>query len=319
MRINKPKFWDYKRPNFFSFLLLPFTIIIKLNIFFQTIKKTLKKNNSNHKIKTICVGNIYVGGTGKTPSSIKINQILDQINLNSVFIKKNYPKTIDELKLLENYGKVISNSNRIDSLNISNKEYDVAIFDDGLQDASINYDLKIVCFNINNFVGNGFLIPAGPLREKLNSIKKYDAIFLNGNSENSDEIKSKIKRYNKDISIFESSYSLLKGENFDNKINYVAFAGIGIPLNFYKTLIKDNINVVKFLEFPDHYIYTEDDIKNIKDIAKSLNAKIITTEKDFSRLENSKNVLLKENIQCIKMELKIKNESDLINFIKKKL
>ena len=207
----------------------------------------------------------------------------------------------------------------MDSLNIANKEYDVAIFDDGLQDASINYDLKIVCFNINNFVGNGFLIPAGPLREKLNSIKKYDAIFLNGNSENSDEIKSKIKRYNKDISIFESSYSLLKGENFDNKINYVAFAGIGIPLNFYKTLIKDNINVVKFLEFPDHYIYTEDDIKNIKDIAKSLNAKIITTEKDFSRLENSKNVLLKENIQCIKMELKIKNESDLINFIKKKL
>ena len=319
MRINKPKFWDYKRPNFFSFLLLPFTIIIKLNIFFQTIKKTLKKNNSNHKIKTICVGNIYVGGTGKTPSSIKINQILDQINLNSVFIKKNYPKTIDELKLLENYGKVISNSKRMDSLNIANKEYDVAIFDDGLQDASINYDLKIVCFNINNFVGNGFLIPAGPLREKLNSIKKYDAIFLNGNSENSDEIKSKIKRYNKDISIFESSYSLLKGKNFDYKINYLAFAGIGIPLNFYKSLIKDNINVVKFLEFPDHYIYTEDDIKNIKDIAKSLNAKIITTVKDFSRLENSKNVFLKENIQCIKMELKIKNESDLVNFIKKKL
>jgi tetraacyldisaccharide 4'-kinase len=278
-------------------------------------KKNNLQNYDSYNIKTVCVGNIYVGGTGKTPSAIKINKILKNLKYRTVFIKKNHAESYDEQKLLEKYGDVISNSKRIESLTEANKVSDVAIFDDGLQDASINYDLKFVCFNSKNFIGNGMLIPAGPLREKISSLKKYDAVLINGNNENSNEIVSEIKKHNKNIKIFESTYVLVNLDQLDKKSNYVAFAGIGIPRNFYDTLVNNDINIVKFIEYPDHWKYDSIEIKRIINIAKDMNAKIITTEKDYSRLENY-NIIEKEKIQFIKIELKIKGEDKLIDFIK---
>jgi len=319
MILKKPKFWDYKKPNIFSLLLLPFTIPIRINNFFNKFKKYINSHVHKHddyRVKTICIGNIYLGGTGKTPMAIKINQILKILGYKTSFIKKYYLKSYDEYKLLEKYGSVLSDNKRIKSLNEANKISDVAIFDDGLQDESINYDLKFVCFNTKNFIGNGMLIPAGPLREKISSLKKYDAVFLNGNNESSNEITSEIKKQNKNIKIFESTYSIVNLDKLDKKCKYVAFAGIGIPRNFNTSLTNNNINVVKFLEYPDHHIYDYDDIKNIKNIAKTLGARIITTEKDYTRLGINKNPSLKENIQFTKMELKIKNEDELINFLK---
>ena len=77
---------------------------------------------------------------------------------------------MDERKLLEKHGKVFTNKSRDKALQMAISEnYDVAIFDDGLQDKSINYDLEFVCFNNIKCIGNGLLIPAGPLREKINS------------------------------------------------------------------------------------------------------------------------------------------------------
>jgi len=319
MKLKKPRFWDYKEPNIFSFLLLPFTIPIIINNFFNQLReRNHLQNYDNYNLKTVCVGNIYVGGTGKTPSAIKINEILKNLKYRTVFIKKNHPESYEEHKLLERYGNVLSNSKRIKSLNEANKVSDVAIFDDGLQDTSINYDLKFVCFNSKNFIGNGMLIPAGPLREKISSLRKYDAVLINGNNENSDEIILKIKKQNKNIKIFESIYALINLDQLDKKIKYVAFAGIGIPMNFYDTLITSGINIIKFIEYPDHWKYNSKEIKKIINIAKDMNAKIITTEKDYLRLKNY-NIAQTENIQFIKMELKIKNEDKLINFIKTNL
>jgi tetraacyldisaccharide 4'-kinase len=319
MKLKKPKFWDYKKPNIISFLLFPLTILIRINNFLNHYKKNINNKFQNYKIKTICIGNIYLGGTGKTPIAIKINEILKILKYKTVFIKKYYSESLDEYRLLKKYGSVISDNKRIESLNKANKDNEIAIFDDGLQDSSINYDLKLVCFNTSNFIGNGMLLPAGPLREKISSLKKYDAVFLNGNDERIDEITSVIKRYNNSIKIFNSTYVLIDLDILDKKNKYVAFAGIGNPKNFYSTLSNAGINVVKFLEYPDHYVYDESDIKKIKDMAINFGAKIITTEKDYSRLEISNNPLLKENIQFLKMELKIKNENDLINFIKMKI
>jgi tetraacyldisaccharide 4'-kinase len=318
MKLKKPKFWDYKKANIFAFLLLPFTIPIIINNFLNKLKIDNKKyiqNRENYNLKTICVGNIYVGGTGKTPTVIKLNQILKNLKYKTVFIKKKYKETYDEHKLLQKYGNVLSHSKRIESLIQANKISDVAIFDDGLQDGSIDYDLKFVCFNAKNFIGNGMLIPSGPLREKITSLKKYDAVLLNGNNENSDTIISEIKKENKNIKIFEATYKLVNLNNLDKKSRYIAFAGIGIPKKFYTTLIDSGINIVKFLEYPDHWKYDYKELKKIINIAKNMNAKIITTEKDYSRLEDS-NIPKKENIQFVKMELEIKDEDKLINYLK---
>ena len=101
MILKKPKFWDEKRPNFTSYILLPITYLINL-INFLNIKKKIKSD----QIKTICVGNIYIGGTGKTPVSISLKKILDNLKFKTAFIKKEYANQIDEQKILSLHGKL---------------------------------------------------------------------------------------------------------------------------------------------------------------------------------------------------------------------
>ena len=310
MKLKKPRFWDYKKPNFISYLLLPFTFPLIINNFFLKLKKN---NTNNSKIKKICIGNIYVGGTAKTPLTIKIYQILNSLKFKTATIKKFYTDHIDEQKMLTEKTKLYCLKDRNMALDKAIKDNnDVVIFDDGLQDKSINYDLEFVCFNNIKCIGNGLLIPAGPLREKINSIKKYDAIFINGNEVDNSDFKSLIKKYNKDIKIFESTYSPINIEKFDINERYLVFSGIGNPESFKEILMKNKFNIIKEIIFPDHYNYTQNDIDEIKTQAKKLNATIITTEKDYTKI-NSSNY---DDIKFLQIDLKIKNEIELINYLK---
>jgi len=309
MKLKKPKFWDNNKPNLLSYFLLPLTFPIIIN----NIILKIKKKQSNQKIKKICVGNIYVGGTAKTPLTIKIYKILKNLKYKTATIKKFYKEQLDEQKILSAKTILYCAKNRNQALNqaiIDN--IDVVVFDDGLQDGSINYDLKFVCFNNIKWIGNGFLIPAGPLREKIESISKYDAIFLNGNERNNSNIKSLINRYSKDIPIFESTYKPTNIEQFNTNTRYVIFSGIGNPESFKETLINNRLRIVKEIIFPDHYQYTVDDISNIKLHAKKFGAQIITTEKDYTKINSNQN----NDIKFLKIELAIKNEQKLINYLK---
>ena len=311
MRVKKPKFWDYNKPNFLSYLLLPLTFPIIINNLFK------KKNNSKYQnIKTICIGNIYIGGTAKTPLAIKLYKILGNLGYKTATIKKYYKDQNDENKLLSNKTHLYNMDTRVKSLNEAIKDkIKVAIFDDGLQDKTIDYDLCFVCFNNDSGIGNGFLIPAGPLRENLSNIKNYDGIFLNGNEEDTFEFKRLINSYNTNIKIFETYYLPTNIEELDRSSRYLIFSGIGNPNTFQKTLTKHKFNVVKSIEFPDHYQYTKENIEKIKLQAKNLNAKILTTEKDYVKIVE----LDCTEINFLKVDLVIKKEEELINFIKLKL
>ena len=312
MKLKKPKFWDYKKPNLLAYILLPFTLLIFLKNFFT--KKNY--NKEKYRIKTICIGNIYVGGTGKTPLSIKINNIIKKQNLRSTVIKKYYSDQFDEQELIKKYANLICKRNRLEALKDAvNKNFEFAIFDDGLQDSSINYDLKIVCFNNSQWKGNGFLLPAGPLRESINSIKKYDAIFLTGNPKNNLQIFNEIKKITKDLNIFEAENKPSNLNDFDRNLNYVAFSGIGNPQNFYNTLVENKFKIIKEFTFPDHYSYNDSDINKIKKFAKDKNAQIITTEKDYSKLNKE----FVDKIKFLKLELYIYDENKFLNTLKQKL
>jgi tetraacyldisaccharide 4'-kinase len=310
MNFKKPRFWDYKKPTFLSYLLLPFTLPLIINNFFLKLKK---KDEFNNKITKICVGNIYVGGTGKTPLVIKISQILNQLNYKTAVIKKFYRNHFDEQKILNNNTKLYCLKNRVTAVYEAIKDKnDIVIFDDGLQDRSINYDLKFICFNNIKWIGNGFLIPAGPLRERVESILKYDAVFINGNENDNTNLRLFIREYNKNIKIFESHYFPKNIDQFNTTERYVVFSGIGNPESFLETLVRNKINIVKTINFPDHFNYTQKDIDKIKLQAKKLNAKIITTEKDYVKINPDKN----NDIMFLKIELKIKNEEKLIDYLK---
>ena len=311
MKFKKPYFWDIKKPTIIAYLLLPFSF---LTFFINKLKKIPTKKFNN--IKTICVGNIYVGGTGKTPLTIEINNLLKQENYKTAFIKKYYKDQTDEQKMLSLQGTLYCEKKRINSINSAiDNGIEIAIFDDGLQDRSIKYDVTIVCFNLQNWVGNGMLIPSGPLRESLKNLIKYDVVFLNGNGENTENIKNIINYYNPNSKIFETAYMLITPNKLDNESNWFVFSGIGNPKTFKKTLENNKFNIVKFLEFPDHYNYHENDIKKIKNEAKKLNAKILTTEKDFMRL----NKVNAQDVNFVKIKLDIDNKSEFVQFLKKRL
>ena len=299
MNFSKPNFWKTK--NIISLFFLPLSIIVYIVNFFKNIfpKKKLK-------IKTICVGNIYIGGTGKTSLSIEINKIFKN-KFKTVFIKKKYSDQKDEINLLEKFGKIITNKNRLKALHIAEKKkFEVAILDDGLQQKNINYNIKIVCFNTFDGIGNGFLLPAGPLRESLKELKNYDLVFLNG-EKNNPKLFNKIKKINKNINIFKTNYYPVNLKTFNRNKNYIMFCGIGNPQDFENTLLKYKFKIRKKIIYPDHYKIPNKEIKNIKKIAKKEKLTIITTEKDFLRLDN----IQKKGIQCLRIKLKIKNLNKL--------
>ena len=305
MKLKKPKFWDYKKPSFFSYLLLPLSITIGL-----IAKINSKPKYPNSKIKTICVGNIYIGGTGKTSLTIKIKEILDKNNIKACFIKKFYPNQTDEQKLLSKNGALFSNLKRITALDEAiSEDFEVAIFDDGLQDSSIKYDMEIVCFNNLNWIGNGLTLPSGPLRENINNLKSYENVFLNGNEESLIAIKEQIKRINPNININSGKYTPLNIGEFDKDQNYLVFSGIGNHKTFVEMLKNNKLKIVSDLEYPDHYQYSKRDFDEIIINAKKFNAHIITTEKDYLRLENFN----RNEILYVKSSLEISDEKSLTN------
>ena len=309
MKLNKPKFWDDKKVSILAIILLPLTIFVIIN---NLILSLIPKEKSK-KIKTICVGNIYVGGTGKTPLTIKLYDIFKELNYKVSTAKKFYKKHLDEQIILKNKNKLIISSTRHKALDEAiKKKNELVIFDDGLQDDKIDYDLKFVCFNSTKWIGNGFLIPSGPLREKISSLKKYDVVFLNGDSPNIEDIKKKIYQINQRIEIFETIYKPINLEKIDLSKKYIVFSGIGNSNSFKQTLMENNINVIKEIIFPDHYHYKKDDIKKIKLDAKKVGANIITTEKDYVKLTEED----KKEIKYLEISLELKRETKLIEFIK---
>lgn len=312
MNFKKPNFWDLNKPNLLSYLLFPFTLLIQLNNFFLNFSKGYKLA----KIKTICIGNIYIGGTGKTPTAIKIYNLLNKLGYKIVTAKKYYKTHNDEQIILKKKTEFITASNRKEIIKKTSKmNKDIIIFDDGLQDKSIDYDLKFVCFDSECWIGNGQLIPSGPLREKLNSLKKYDAIFLKKNNNNLDEIIEIIRRFNPSIKIFITEYIVSNLDKFDLSNKYLFFSGIGNPNSFKNSLIKENFLIVDEIIYPDHYDYSEKELNEILEKSKKLNTKIITTEKDFVKIPKKYH----DNIEYLEVELNIKEQNELTKFLKFKL
>ena len=312
MKLKKPKFWDYKKKNFLSYLIQPLTFPILLNNYFLNNKnKKLSKN-----IKSICIGNIYVGGTGKTPLVVKLYNLLNKKIKNIVVAKKFYPNQIDEIKLLEKKTNLIHSKTRISLIDDAiKKNNQIIIFDDGLQDKKLDYNLKFVCFDAITWIGNGQIIPAGPLRENLDSLKKYHAIFLNNYDESIKEIHDKLLSINPKLKIFKSRYLIKNIDQLDKNSKYLIFSGIGNPQNFRKILENSNFKVVNEIKFPDHYNYSKSDLEKIINTAIKNNLKILTTEKDYVKIPTN----FKSQIKYVEIDLDLFNETEIINYIENKL
>ncbi len=303
MKIFKPKFWN-KRYNVFSFILLPLSLMYMT---FITLKKIVIKSKK-FNIPVIVVGNIFVGGTGKTPLSIFISKELK--NKKTVIIKKYYNEHKDEFSLIKSKScNLIHNKDRKLAIKeAERKKFDAVILDDGFQDHSILKNINIICFNSNQLIGNGMMLPAGPLRERMNSLNKAQIIMINGKKNVSFE--KKILSISKKIKIYYSKYTPININEFKKK-KLLAFAGIGNPENFFDILKSNNLNVQREIAFPDHYEFKKTELLKIIDSAKKDNLDIVTTEKDYNRIKDYKF----KKIKALKLELKVFKKNSFIKQI----
>ena len=319
--IKNPEFW-YKKDilsKLISYLVSPISLIW---ILISLVKEFLSKPYKA-KLKVICIGNLTIGGTGKTPFAISTFLWLTELGYNPVFLTRGYggeedgPTEVkgfhthlnvgDEALLLSKVGITIVAKNRAKGAKfIENHKnnFDVIIMDDGLQNYQLYKDLNVMLVDKESLFGNGFCIPAGPLRETINhGIKKVNSIILTGNNDN-------ITEFNKNliskVPIFNSKI-VLENSTHNNKQKYLAFCGLGNPSKFYRTLEKNKFHIAKTKSFPDHHKYKSIDIENLKKEAQNQNLKLITTEKDYVKItDNDKKSI---HVLSIKLDL-VKNDKD---------
>lgn len=299
--MKTPWWFLHKTP--IAFLLLPFAWIyylISRSVFLCRKMFTYKSRRT-----IICVGGILAGGVGKTPVVRQIANFLD-----APVVMRGYKKTAktgnvgDEATMLANDGISVHVGDRKSNIILLNKQKDNTpiVMDDGFQNPLIHKDISILVFDEFLGVGNGFLLPAGPLREPMSHVANVDAIIV---------IKSEYKK--KKFSV-PANVPVFYAENktvspFKNNQSVVAFAGIDYPKKFFKMLT----NVVAHRAYPDHYQYTDKDIEHLIKLAGEKKAKLITTEKDWVRLPK----YAREKVQYAKLETKI--DDAFFDWLKEKL
>ncbi|MGI4775931.1 MAG: tetraacyldisaccharide 4'-kinase [Janthinobacterium lividum] len=321
-RLLYPKFWQKR--GLISYILWPFS---QIYILLSLIRKLISPL-SHFNAKVICVGNLTVGGTGKTQIVIWLAKFFQENNISFVILTKGYSSRLegavlvskyhkaidvgDESIMLSKYGQVVASRRPAEAVEIINKLGPrVVISDDGMQNPSFHKDFVILAIDGDRAFGNGYIIPAGPLREPaFNALNRCDAVVIINFSYETNTIlkncdkkifKAKIVAENKDASAY---------------VAYYAFSGIGDPERFFNTLKVSGMSVSKTKIFPDHYNYLPSEMEKLITEAKDLNLVLITTRKDYVRIST---IFKNCDIRCFDIRLIIEDENQLMTLLDEKI
>jgi len=280
------------------------------------------KKKTRLKAKVISVGNITLGGTGKTPLVEYIARKTKENNKNVVILSRGY-RGGDEVKLFSKRNKdipVLVGPNRAETGKeaVSTLGAEVIVLDDGFQHWALQRDVDIVTLNSTLPVWEDRLLPAGTLREKTDSLKRAKAFVLTRVSTSGPEINlwlEFLKGINPNTPVFLTCHRPLgfinsSGEssplNLIKDKDIIAFSGIAGPEAFEETLKGLGARLVHSIRYPDHYHYNSGDLQEIVKIAGE-SPFIITTEKDLVRIEGDK---LDNRLFALAVELEFLKEED---------
>ena len=300
IKLTYPAFWSKK--NLLSSLFIALSWIYQLlGIVRRLLVKTVKL-----PCFVICIGNISVGGTGKTQVVAWLTKKLREKNCNFLIVTKGYNSNLrgaklveasdlassvgDESKMLSEYGQVLATVSIKHALPIiKNLKPDVIIFDDGMQNPGFLKDLTIVVIDALRNVGNGRIFPAGPLREKVESaIDRSDIVTIVGNElcQNFSLIQTIISSGKP---FFKSKIQLMG--NIDTSQRYYAFTAIGDPDRFFRLLRENEINTIATKTFPDHHNYSTKELNTLVKEADEKNCLLITTKKDYVKIPDHTKIM----------------------------
>jgi tetraacyldisaccharide 4'-kinase len=286
--------------------------------FIFRIRKLLSKSVQNKNIFSIRIGNVTAGGTGKTEIAKLIGSYLQENGVKFCFLSSGYGRYSsglikiekgskvdpffagDEVAILSIYGDVFVSDDRKNAL-MNMSGYDIVIMDDGLQDYSIEANLNILLIDSDHGLGNGMILPSGPMRCAIKDLPRIDAVIQT--SSNDKKLTQDVEKIKDELGIDNIFTTQVISKSRPTKDKYIAFSGLGLNKKFLTSLRDNGYNIINFIEFPDHYPYKESDIKNIIEISQDFG--VITTKKDYLKI---KNFDISSRIEVFYIEHKVDNE-----------
>jgi tetraacyldisaccharide 4'-kinase len=299
--MKAPAFWS-ERPGLLAFVLWPLGWVYGKITLLRMNQKAAAGVNNTLDIPVICVGNFTSGGAGKTPTVALIADLLHAASEKPFILSRGYggslvgPTLVDSLihkssdcgdepLLLSRHAPTIIARDRLAGAKFAQASgASLIIMDDGLQSPALNKDYTIAVVDAVVGVGNGFCLPAGPLRAPVAPQSAFvDKILWIGGR--TDDANSFLKTLKNDIALqlatlapAKQTLAALSGQRL------LAFAGIGRPQKFFETLTSAGLNVIETRSFADHHAYSKSEIDALRAHANKHSLQLVTTEKDRVRL-----------------------------------
>ena len=324
-----PDFWQKR--NWMSWALTPLAYLYE-----KIALLRLRRKPEHCPIPVICVGNIVIGGAGKTPLTLFLADQLASSGRAVTILTRGFGSQIkqpvfakpdspikefigDEAKMMASTHKVVIGKNRILSARLAvSLGADILIMDDGFQNPSLNKDMSFLVIDSDygmagyKGLGNGRLLPAGPLREPLSkATSRADALILMGEGKTS---------FAFDKPLFHARLEP-ETKTFPFK-QAIAFSAIGRNEKFFQTLASSAIHVRESYPFADHHCFKPQEARFLLKRALDLKLALITTQKDYARLEQATHPdlkALKEASLTLKVQFVIKEEKRFLDFLKKRV
>ena len=322
--MKRPAFWDTPGPTWQSFFLTPASLIYGLGRMLHV--SFIKAGRT--PVPLICVGNVTVGGTGKTPVVLDLGNRLKKAGRAVHLLSRGYggrtfgPQRVepdrhtaievgDEPLLLARTAPTWVAVDRLSGARVAaNEGAEIVIMDDGFQSPRLVKNLSFLVFDGASGIGNGAMLPAGPMREPLSiALRRANAAVIIG-----DDYHSLARYIPKSVTLFQAD--MIPVTPVGNSLGkVVAFAGIGRPKKFFHTLAEAGYDLVDTVAFPDHNLFAEHELTDLRARAKHHSAQLITTEKDFVRLTPSE----REGIATMGVTLRWRDEVALDQFLANQL
>jgi tetraacyldisaccharide 4'-kinase len=265
----------------------------------------LQRKGFDAGVPVLCVGNYHVGGAGKTPTVLALVKLLRDLGETPVVLSRGYGGQLrgpvlvdldrhaaidvgDEPLMLADTAPVVVARDRIDGVALARSQGgSVIVMDDGFQNPAIAKDASLIVIDAHRGLGNACVIPAGPLRAPLPpQIARTDALIVIGEGVAADAVAAAVAAQDKPVLTAhlradDASVALLHGKRV------LAFAGIGDPMRFFRTLRASGVEVVLERAFADHHPFSHDEIETLIAQARRDALTLVTTEKDLARLRKA--------------------------------
>lgn len=299
IQMSAPAFWWQPVPTLKGRLLAP------LGWIYGSVTAWRMKRRPRGKADrpVVCVGNLVLGGAGKTPTTLALARELGAQGCKTGFLLRGFggeqkkPLQVeaghsarqvgDEALLYARAGPTVVAADRISGAALlSRAGVDVILMDDGFQNPALHKDLSVVVIDSDTAWGNGLCFPAGPLRAPVDhQLRQAGAVVVLGDGARLDAISTAAQRTH--VPVFHGHIITEKLPAVAAGSRLLAYSGIGRPEKFFASLADTGCLVVKSLPFPDHHLYTEADAEKILSRCRSLSAVPVTTEKDHARLQHA--------------------------------